>query len=49
MNLSLTNVDVELLRWQQIKLLELENPGSEIEGLINLIDYMLDQAANAES
>ena len=44
MNILVENVSVELLRAQQTKLLEFLNPSDEIQGLIHLLDHMLDKA-----
>jgi hypothetical protein len=44
MNILVENVNVDLLRAQRNKLLEFLNPSDEINGLINLLDYMLDVA-----
>ena len=49
MNILVENVSVELLRAQRAKLLDFLNPSDtfyqpEIQGLIHLLDHMLDKA-----
>ena len=44
MNILVENVSVELLRAQRTKLLDFLNPGDEVQGLIHLLDHMLDKA-----
>jgi len=41
-------VCIKQLRAQRNKLLEFINPSEEIEGLINLLDYMLDKGEGFE-
>ena len=48
MNILVENVSVELLRGQRAKLLDFLNPSEEIQGLINMLDHMLDKAEDAE-
>ena len=44
MNILVENVSVDLLRAQRTKLLDFLNPSDEIQGLIHLLDHMLDKA-----
>jgi len=44
MNILVENVSVDLLRAQRAKLLDFLNPSDEIQGLIHLLDHMLDKA-----
>ena len=44
MNILVENVNVDLLRAQRNKLLDFLNPSDEIQGLIHLLDHMLDKA-----
>jgi len=49
MNILVENVSIELLRAQRNKLLDFLNPSEEINGLIHLLDYMLDVAEGYKS
>lgn len=48
MNILVENVSVELLRTQRNQLLDFLNPSDEIQGLIHLLDHMLDVAEGYE-